>query len=91
MVQDVAHDCRLLVTEDRNRIDLYFKDFKCAGVKLLANVQIAQMNISLSHLLSLIICHNTKRLHPSDLDLLFSHSLSNNTNAYTHIYTYINT
>src|SRR6218665_7358 len=30
---------------------------------------VSKMNISLSYLLSLIISHNTKRLHPSDLDL----------------------
>ena len=58
--------CRLLVTEDRNLIDLYFfKHFKCAG----SNV--CKMNISLSYLLSLIISHNTKGLHPSYLDFLF--------------------
>ena len=35
MVQDVAHDCRLLVTEDRNLIDLYFfKHFKSNVCKM---------------------------------------------------------
>src|SRR6218665_513211 len=29
------------------------------------------MNISLFYSLSLIICHHTKRLHPSDLEFLF--------------------
>ena len=68
---------RLLVTDDRNLIDLhFFKHFKCAG----SNV--SKISTVLSYLLRFIISHNTKKLHPSDFYFFyFSQGLSNNPNV----------